>query len=623
MATIHPPLDELPHLATKQNAGEQAVFDRLVEILDDHWHIFVQPHVLNLHPDFLICAQHHGVTVIEVKDWTPGLYRNRGGRLEVRDKAGDWWPSDEDPMLQVHRYRQLLEEHLVSPPGENEFRNVRGTVVLPQFDERELADLISGTTELDEKERPWIATVGRRALTDRDAARRLVYGGRTLGGSLEQRTFKRLLDRLEESEASADQRKALPMSKSAMNVARNPNSARIRRVRGPAGSGKTLGLAARGAHLAAAGQSVLVLTFNITLAHYVQDLVRRHSRRLGADSRLVDCTHFHGFCSTVMRDNKGLGALGGGGPDAVVDAAIAMYENKSGRLPRYDAVLVDEGQDFKAEWWNFLRRDICRPEGELLLAADVAQDLYDRCSWTAEDQMLKCGFSGPWTELKGSYRLPADLIPVVHEFASTFLQGADLQLPSEPPDRQGVAAAPTKRRWVNSVEKFGDPQQSARVVADEVERMLGHPTPPKPADVVVLTNNHLTGTRVMEELSRRGIHVESIFATDEEEQRKRKNRFWPGVNALKGSTVHSFKGWEARGVVIAIEPGRESHDAALAYVALSRVKGDPNNRSAFVTVVNADPRFAEFKARFEREIGPDEVPALGGQLGFERLPEGV
>ena len=122
----------------------------------------------------------------------------------------------------------------------------------------------------------------------------------------------------------------------------------------------------------------------------------------------------------------------------------------------------------------------------------------------------------------------------------------------------------------------------------------------------------------MRDLVSRGVYVESIFAEDKGEQRRRKVRFWPGVNALKGSTIQSFKGWEARGIVIALEASTEEHvpEAALAYVALSRVKGDPGTRSAFVTVINTVERFNMFRDRFVRYIGSDEVPALKGQMGL-------
>ena len=87
----------------------------------------------------------------------------------------------------------------------------------------------------------------------------------------------------------------------------------------------------------------------------------------------------------------------------------------------------------------------------------------------------------------------------------------------------------------------------------------------------------------------------------------------------KGCTVHSYKGWEGRALVIVNEDGGATE--RLLYVALGRVKGDPFNRSAFVTVVNTVARFNSFGSRFERHIGPDEVPALRGQVPLDLYSE--
>lgn len=616
MATVHPALNDLRHLATPLNHGEEAVLNRLIGFLGDEWHVFVQPHILNVRPDFLICSLEQGVTVIEVKDWRPGIYRNQGGHLEVCDLAGRWTPFKEDPIQQVHRYRSTLAERVVSPPGTNEFRNVRGSVVLPQFEEEGLRRLLAETTSVTKKDQGYVALAGREALTDKGASQRMVHGGNRPGIRLDERVFQRLLDRLEEPEALSDQRRPLSLSSGAKDIATNPNDAKTRRVRGAAGSGKSLGLAARAAHLASVGQHVLVLTFNITLAHYLQDLVRRHARRLDCDHRLVDCIHFHGFCTTVTQI---AGAAATGQPDTLDDVyeahfqrAMAVYRSGVEGLPTYDAVLVDEGQDFTVPWWQFLRNDVCRQGGEMLLAVDKAQNVFERPNWT-DEVMAGCGFSGPWTTLEGSYRMPPDFIPVVHEFARQFLRVPDLHLPAEPEDRKGVAASPTHRQWANVAPGLS----LAGAVADAVMALLETPSAPNPADVVVLAT-HATGERVMRDLVSRGVYVESIFAEDKGEQRRRKVRFWPGVNALKGSTIQSFKGWEARGIVIALEASTEEHvpEAALAYVALSRVKGDPGTRSAFVTVINTVERFNMFRDRFVRYIGSDEVPALKGQMGL-------
>lgn len=461
VAILHPNGDEVARLETPLSDGERRVLDRLLAKLDDRFHVFVQPHVLDLHPDFVVAAQHQGVTVIEVKDWTPSLYRSANGMLEVQSH-GRWERiagRDGDPLRKVHDYRRGLANRFVSPPDDDTFPAVRGTLWFVQHEAGAGRALATGTTALGQKEARFVGVAGRAAFTSDDAFDRAVWGGARAASGLSQAAFDRVLVRLGEPEVIADRRRPLDLSEGGRDVATNPNKAKVRRIRGPAGSGKSLGLAARAARLASERNKVLVLSFNITLAHYLQDLVRREARQLGADHRLVDCIHFHGLC-----------------------ASIADLADDDGAI---------EGDD----------------------AAEVAD--------------------------------PAAL----HE-----------------------------------------------------------------ADVAVLTNEHKLGSIAADLIAARGIAVESLFSDDDTERRWRKMRFWPGANALKASTVHSFKGWEARAVVLAVTDA--VGEAELAYVGLSRVKGWPE-RPAFVTVVNADGTFDGFKDRFERELSVEEVPGLAGQTALD------
>jgi hypothetical protein len=117
-------------------------------------------------------------------------------------------------------------------------------------------------------------------------------------------------------------------------------------------------------------------------------------------------------------------------------------------------VLIDEGQDFKLDWWNLLRHHVVRSGGEILLVSDPTHDVYDVRAWTEEERMIGAGFSGPWTELEGSCRMPADLAPIANEFAARFIHGDRLTV-SVPTDRTEIvgrsqrSGAGTKccRRW--------------------------------------------------------------------------------------------------------------------------------------------------------------------------------
>jgi len=94
-----PAASEIAKFATPLNPGERLVLDRLVEVLDDQWTVYVQPHVLNLQPDFVLLSAQHGLVIVEVKDWTDGGHKSgEGGRLSVLTADNTWRTSDEDPL---------------------------------------------------------------------------------------------------------------------------------------------------------------------------------------------------------------------------------------------------------------------------------------------------------------------------------------------------------------------------------------------------------------------------------------------------------------------------------------------------------------------------------------------
>ena len=72
-----------------------------------------------------------------------------------------------------------------------------------------------------------------------------------------------------------------------------------RRVKGPAGSGKSLAIAARAAMLACEGKQVLVCTYNITLYNYLSSLVEEFIPQ--EVSRRITFTNFHYWCRNVCK----------------------------------------------------------------------------------------------------------------------------------------------------------------------------------------------------------------------------------------------------------------------------------------------------------------------------------
>ncbi len=630
---FHPPIDEHVHFSTPLNDGERRVRDLLKENLDDSWHVFVQPHLLNQQPDFLLVSQAGGISVVEVKDWRAKGHRCRQHKeLEVMNSEGNWVRTTQDPVLQAMNYKRSISERFLIPPGvdfelqKKLFTQLNAVVLLPRWRSSEAALVLKKSTSLAEDDQRYVQVLGEEIFSSSEKFDAMLFGGSRKPHELDEGVFSRFISRLDEPEAVAEQRQKLRLSRSARAIVDNPQSTKTRRLRGPAGSGKTVALAARAAVLASQGKSVLILTFNITLAHYIAALVGRHCRELRADRRKVDCIHIHGFCRDIQSRRGSAGheiepfsSDSDDRWDRYIEEVNQMYARGVRGLPKYDAVIVDEGQDFKLAWWNFVRTKLVNgPESELLLAADISQDIYRRKSWT-DAPMPDAGFVGRWNELEGSYRLPVDFIPIAQDFAKAFI-GDDVNLPTIPTDHNGIAAKPTYRHWINAID--ADDASVAGLVVQEIKQLLETDKGLHEADIVVITNTHRLGVDIMNRVSTTGIVPEHIFTEeDDRERRQRKERFWPGAPFLKGSTIHSFKGWEGRSIIYvsdrdAQEKGsseRETSAAMNAYVALTRLKGDPSNRPAFISVVNRHNKFAAHKEVFERQVTSKEVPQLAGQ----------
>ena len=591
-AHVVPALEQLELLPTPLNAGELATVGALDQLGSD-WHIFVQPRLAMAQPDFVVVHPDKGVWVIEVKDWNPSRYRpvrNPGGRLiEVFD--GDRWIPRPSPKSQLVSYEKTFRERFfVDFAGAwLPHQGLRVLLVLPRFSRDEAVQLLGGFPLVVEQELAHLA----QQLSEASDAR------------LEPDRIAELLRWLDEPENVSDQRLPLALSGQAQEVALNRREVQFRRVRGPAGSGKSLALASRAIEIASQRKEVLVVTYNITLGHYLHDLCSRAARqkKVSRWRNAVSFIHFHGMLKELL-EQRGERPTGEDWESWAIAVLRSAYAEPGHGLPTFDAILVDEGQDFESEWWVFLRSHVLRPGGEMLLVADRTQNLFHRSDW-AESGTAGGGFSGPWVELKGTYRMPVDLIPIVREFAERYLPEQGRDLPSIELDHPGLQDAhePTIRRWQNVADV-----DVIEAAADEVIRLSTQVDGLSPSDVVLLAD-HEVGVAVMAELRARGNDVLSLFTENDGDARRRlKRAFWACSPGIKGCSVHSFKGWESRAIVCVPSVMGE----VPLYIAMTRVKAAPS-RPACLSVINGVDSLRNFKPRFEREILASEVPALAGQ----------
>jgi hypothetical protein len=187
------------------------------------------------------------------------------------------------------------------------------------------------------------------------------------------------------------------------------------KVRGVAGSGKTMVLARRAVNaLKRTGSRVLILTYNITLRNYIHDKISqvREKFRWG-DFCII---HYHEFFK-AMANNLGLPITDRRGDFDRED----FFEPAADRTPRFAAMFIDEVQDYKVEWLRVLRKYFLQEGGEFVLFGDEKQNIYSRA--LEEDRRIRTNLPGRWNELTASFRLSDHIVKLATAYQRHFFEG--------------------------------------------------------------------------------------------------------------------------------------------------------------------------------------------------------
>jgi hypothetical protein len=597
---MRPPLEAIDQLTEPLTIGEDQVL-RALATLEPGWTVYVKPRIGLDRPDFLALHDRFGVCAIDVVDWAPNATRcTDEGRLEISAADGTWVPTHEDPRFHSTRHRSTVFDQFYALPehGGTPTSSIRSVVILPAYSTLDAGDLFANSGDDD-----------RNALVG-------IWGGDALGGSIGDvvrglgcppppiDSIIKLRRHIIASEMSShptgwDAR----MSPAMIDIAENPLGLRHRRVRGAAGAGKSSALTARAARLAAAGQEVLVLSFNVTLANRLRAMANDRCCDVGANPTRIESANFHSFCTRVVQDAEVAGARleaprGLPWTFGIVAKAEQAYEQGFG--PRYDAVLIDEGQDFMPAWWQLLSERVLRDGGETLIVADPTQDIYDRYAWLNDTSAVPGSTLEPdWIVLEESLRMPNDVLALANDFAGRYLE-RDLLLGID----AGAPDAGSVRHWID-VERVND---LGKAIGREVVRLLQSSPTLAPGDVSFVCDYHHDGVAAVRVIESAGYPVHHIFSRDPDApRRRRKHRFWPEASAVKGCTAHSLKGWESSAIVFGI--GADERAKRLAYVALTRVATPADGRPAFVSVVSADSSLTGFGVEFVANSASVPVPA--------------
>lgn len=307
---------------------------------------------------------------------------------------------------------------------------------------------------------------------------------------------------------------------------------------GGAGTGKTLLAVDRASQLAKSGAKTLLLCFNRPLADHLKDVV-------GQNNNLLPMT-FHQLCEWRIEQT-----FQKTGRDLKVEAKQA-YPNSdhfnvqlpyalalsSELLPeRFDAIVVDEGQDFKEDFWlplEMLLRD--EKESYLYVFLDLNQALYQ------QNARL------PFKEEPFPLTVNCRNTRYIHEAAYHFYRGD----PVDPPAIEGV---PVESHAKETLHEQVDELHSLVSSLISTERM-------EPKDVVILVAGH--AKEAYYEALRPRILPKGIKYSLEAHRIP---------NTVLVDTVGRFKGLESNILILwGLDEFDPNQDKEALYVAFSRAK---------------------------------------------------
>jgi hypothetical protein len=560
--------ETLASLDSRVTPGERKVFVALRDHLPEDYLVYYDIAVDGRHPDFIIVGPDLGLVVLEVKDWRlKSILEVTADRVRLRQAKGELEVLN--PVRQVRDYLLRTVDVLKKRPrlgADNQLGCGWGAgIVLPHVTLEEVRQASLLGPSLEETLGPGLV------LTSADLAaetllprlRGLIPPRGAARGSLDSQQVDEIRSVLHPEIrigwGATSEDIVQVMDREQERLARSLGDGH-RLLRGVAGSGKTLVLIGRVRYLLDQHPDwrFLVVCYNRVLAGFLH-------RTIG--DRRVEVSTFDAWCRHQLRAaSVDVPEPPGRGPqwdEFWVETVPKLLSEAfdEGRVPTgaYQAILVDEGQDFADTWYRLLLRALDPAANRLFIALDSSQNIYRRrISWRS----LGIQIAGRTKVLKRNYRNTRSVLSaayaMVQELDAAEAEPGDLVSSLVVPD-QALRDGPAPE--LACLDSAGAVREHAR---DWIGARLARGVPP--GDILVLGHNRLG----MEKFAG-WLEEQKIPASFLPERR---------VDGTVGvSTIHSSKGLDARHVLIVNVhelDGLKTRDEArrLLYIGMTRARDE-------------------------------------------------
>ena len=542
-------MSHIPKLTAEQissipSQAEQKVYKALQEQLPKGWLVVhslefvMKTSKHNSHgdreADFVIFAPEYGVLVVEVK----------GGGIEY-DKYNDQWYSLDrynnrheikNPLRQAKDAKYEIRGHLKHRMNYKNLLFAHGALfpdidtVSPLVSPEIPIEILGGSDSLLDL-KSWIENVftywaGESPIYDPLEKMGLDIAEEIYGKKVSIQPSLRVA--IEE-----EIQKQIVLTNQQKNILRQLKRRKEAIIEGGAGTGKTVLALDHAQSLAKQGLRVLLLCYNESLGHLL--------KQKSCDIENLEAMNFHRFCTRCIEDVKEQT-----GRDLIEESKMtypnediydilmpdALTNSYEISQLTYDAIIIDEGQDFKAEYWlaiEMLKEQ--QVDTKLYIFQDVNQAIYgEPCNVPIDDIPLtlidNCRNTKP-----------------IHDLAYQYYKGDRVEAPA-------VDGSPIKYIIEKTIEKQA-------IEIDKKVHHLIHTDGISPKDIAVI---------IMGKYDK----VAPLLQSSKHKEQWSFKTFSPDDKVLV-ETAKRFKGLESKIIILWI-PYEETLDDALLYVSISRAR---------------------------------------------------
>ncbi|WP_045520759.1 3'-5' exonuclease [Neobacillus niacini] len=592
-------------IRSSATTGERLFFRTLKTFLPDDYIVYFEPDIQGRRPDFVIIGPDLGIVVFEVKDYTKNtLFQINHDEWHIVASTGDQ-TIVQSPMKQARDYMFRIvdvlqkDKNLIEVDGKYKLRLKfpygHGVVFTRMSSSDFITDGLYSVIE------PNQCLTRDEIDPDKEGFSEEVLMEKILNMFVVQFRLKEPLSfddinairyhLFPEVRISAEFKPPVPYQDQLLlslhdiktmdlhqeNLAKQIGD-KNRLIRGVAGSGKTIILASRAKMLSKQNPDwkILILCYNISLSNAIQqmilhmlnepeDLFDFDPNAKSVQNENIIVRNFHSWLKNDLKIRE-----------QQLPDIIEKLERNEAILPTYDAVLIDEGQDFEADWLRLVSLLINADTQSLLLVEDRAQTIYQRKRSYLQETGLS--FQGRSKVLSINYRNTQQIVKFAWEFYRKHSMFKNKVVNREI-EGEIIAPQSTKRRGPEpGIVKAANFFEEMRIVARSIKKLHLEKKVPL-EDILILYRVKRTHKYPIIDIIKRSLKDEGLpyFWITENDVSKRS--YAKDDGKVKISTIDSSKGLDFRAVFIVnvdsmpfpLEENKE-REVSLLYIGMTRAK---------------------------------------------------